>query len=80
VITLRTFDSSGPASIAQAALEANGILCSLVDENAHLYSAAAVPIRLLVAEDQVEEAIRVLSGINLTEDQEDTSASGAPTV
>jgi hypothetical protein len=61
-------------------LEANGILCSLEDENAHLYLAAAVPIRLLVAEDQLEEARRILSGISLDKDQEDISASGSPTV
>jgi hypothetical protein len=49
--TLRTFDHSGAAEIAKSVLDANGIFCSLVDENAHLYLLAAVPIRLLVAED-----------------------------
>ena len=58
--TLRTFDHSGEAELAKSVLEANGIFCSLADENAHLYLLAAVPIRLLVADDQVEEAALIL--------------------
>ncbi len=80
MITLRTFDSSGAASVAKSALEANGILCSLADENAHLYLMAAVPIRLLVSEEQVEEATQILSGLSQGNGlEEDSDANGTQT-
>jgi Putative prokaryotic signal transducing protein len=80
MITLRTFDSSGAASIAKSALDANGILCGLADENAHLYLMAAVPIRLLVSEDQVEEATQILNGLSQGDRvEEDSNANGTQT-
>ena len=77
MITLRTFDHSGKAEIAKSALDAKGIFCSLADENAHLYLLAAVPIRLLVAEDQFEEAARILDSLDAQLD--DSSAIGDDT-
>ena len=47
------------AGLAKSALEAARIRCELADENAYLYS-YGVSIRLLVAEDQVQEALKVL--------------------
>jgi hypothetical protein len=47
------------AGLAKSALEAANIRCELADENAYLYSYEA-SIRLLVAEDQVQEALKVL--------------------
>jgi hypothetical protein len=60
--TLRTYPDSIKAALAKSVLEANGIDCDLADENANANTAAkfAVPIRLLVAEDQVEDAIKIL--------------------
>lgn len=80
MITLRNFDSSGPAEIARAALEAYGISCALLDENAHLYLVSAVPIRLVVSEDQATEAAQILDGLDLRSDSPDVSASGEQTV
>jgi tetratricopeptide (TPR) repeat protein len=48
--------------MAKSLLDSNDILCRLADENANLYGGGpmAMPIRLLVAEDQAEEAARIL--------------------
>jgi hypothetical protein len=75
VVTLRTYPDLIEASLAKSALEVNGIPCSLADENANAYSAAkiAIPIRLLVADDQIEEANRILDAI-------DKKPPGAPDV
>jgi Putative prokaryotic signal transducing protein len=75
VITLRKFDSSGPAEVARAVLEANGIFCRLLDENAHLYLIGAVPIRLVVSEDHAAEAERILNEQNLPKDTQEANAS-----
>jgi tetratricopeptide (TPR) repeat protein len=62
MITLRVFDSAAEAAIAKSVLDDHGISSSLADEAAHLYGGApgAIPVRLLVREDQVEEALRIL--------------------
>ena len=59
MVTLRTFQDPAAAAVAKSVLDAHGILCSLADENAHVYS-SSVPIRLLVAEDSLKEAARIL--------------------
>jgi tetratricopeptide (TPR) repeat protein len=62
MITLRVFDSAAEAAIAKSVLDDRGISCSLADEASHLYGGApgAIPVRLLVREDQAEEALRIL--------------------
>ncbi len=58
MITLRSFSNSAAAGIAQAVLRDHEILCELADVQSHLYSGAmiAIPVRLLVAEEDIEEA------------------------
>lgn len=67
-ITLRVFDSAAEAAIAKSVLDDHGIACSLADEASHLYSGApgAIPVRLLVREDQAEDALRILDAPGLT--------------
>lgn len=62
MITLRSYPSGVEAGLAKAHLEAAGIDCELADENTNSNTAAqfAVPVRLMVAEDRVEEARGVL--------------------
>ena len=67
MVTLRTFQDPAAAALAKSVLDAHGVLCSLADENAHLYS-YAVAIRLLVAEDNVEEAARILDSTSTSQD------------
>jgi len=60
--TLRAFSSPAEAGLAKSLLDDHDIVCSLADENSWLYGGAplAMPVRLLVAEDQFEEAARIL--------------------
>ncbi|PYI93735.1 MAG: hypothetical protein DME97_05620 [Verrucomicrobia bacterium] len=62
MITLRVFDSAVEAAMAKSVLDDHGISSSLADEAAHLYGGApgAIPVRLLVRDDQAEEALRIL--------------------
>ena len=64
MITLRTFDDPAEAAIAKSALETQNIFCSLADENAHTTLLAAIPIRLLVKDDQLQRATRILDLIS----------------
>ena len=62
MITLRSYANPIEAGMAKSMLEAHDISCTLADENANVYGGApfAMPVRLLVSEDQVDEAKKVL--------------------
>jgi hypothetical protein len=66
MVTVRTFRDPAAAALTKSVLDAHDILCSLADENAQLYS-CAVPIRLLVAEDRLKEAARILDASSESE-------------
>ena|ERR1044071_8209361 len=63
MVTLRAFSTPAQAALAKSLLDDHGIVSSLADENSYLYGGAylAMPVRLLVAEEQLEEAARILS-------------------
>ena len=63
MVTLRTYSNPAEAAMAKSLLDDHKILCSLADEDANLYGGRplAMPIRLLVAEEQAEEASRILA-------------------
>lgn len=63
MVTLRAFSNPAEAALAKSLLDDHGIVSSLADENSYLYGGAylAMPVRLVVAEEQLEEAARILS-------------------
>src|ERR1051326_2734645 len=62
LVTLRSYSNALDAAIAKSRLDDHQIVCSLADENAHLYGGGplAMPVRLLVEEEQAERAAHVL--------------------
>lgn len=62
MITLRTYSNPAEAAMAKSLLDDQKIVCSLADENSNLYGGGplAMPIRLLVVEEQVEQARHIL--------------------
>ena len=72
MVTLRVFDSALEAGLAKSLLNDRGIEAELADEASHDLSGAAVavPVRLLVKEEQAAEALRILTdpGPGLPED------------
>jgi hypothetical protein len=66
--TLRAFSSSASAGIARSVLRDHNILCELADVDSHFYSGAmlAIPVRLLVPEEDIEEARRILDSTDLS--------------
>lgn len=63
MITLRSYSSPAEAAMAKSLLDDHQIVCSLADENSNLYAGTgqiAIPIRLLVAEENVEQALHIL--------------------
>jgi tetratricopeptide (TPR) repeat protein len=62
MVTLRAYSNQAEAAMAKSLLDDDNIVCSLADENSNLYGGGpfAMPIRLLVAEDQIEQARHVL--------------------
>jgi len=64
MVTVRSYWSTVEAGLAKSLLDDYEIFCVLADENTNRYAGApfAVPIRLLVREDQADQAIRILSG------------------
>jgi len=71
MVTLRAFSTPAEAALAKSLLDDHGIVSSLADENSYLYGGAylAMPVRLVVAEEQLEEAARILKappdGLNI---------------
>ena len=64
MVTVRTYASPVEAGLAKSILDDHEIFCALADEDTNRYSGAlfAVPIRLLVREDQADQAICILNG------------------
>jgi Putative prokaryotic signal transducing protein len=62
MVTLRAFSMPAQAALAKSLLDDHGIVCALADEGAYLYGGAplAMPVRVVVAEEQAEEAARIL--------------------
>src|SRR5438067_6732033 len=75
MVTLRTYLNPTQALLDKALLDSNEIFCAIADQNANLYGGApfAMPVRLLVAEEQAEEADRVLK--NPSQDRADSIAT-----
>jgi tetratricopeptide (TPR) repeat protein len=82
MVTLRTYSNPAEAAMAKSLLDDHKIFCSLADENVNLYGGGplAMPIRLLVAEEQAEEASRILEtkGPELSEDFDPGPATETP--
>jgi tetratricopeptide (TPR) repeat protein len=73
------------AGMAKSLLDDHQIACSLADENSNLYAGTGqitIPIRLLVAEESVEEALRILDATRtpLPDDFDPGSDPGDTTV
>jgi hypothetical protein len=64
MVTVRTYWNGVEAVMAKSLLDDRKIFCSLADENVNLYGGGpfAMPIRLLVDEDQADLALRILDG------------------
>lgn len=64
MVTLRTYLNPAEAALAKSLLDEHKVFCSLADESVNLYGGGpmAMPIRLLVADEQAEEAGRILAG------------------
>src|ERR1700730_16940969 len=63
MVTLGSYASPLEAGMPKSLMDDNKIVCSLADENSNLYAGTgqfAIPIRLLVAEEQVEQALHIL--------------------
>jgi tetratricopeptide (TPR) repeat protein len=82
MVTLRTYLNPAEAAMAKSLLDSHDIFCRLADENVNLYGGGpmAMPIRLLVAEDQAQEAMRILEtkGPELPEDFDPGGAAETP--
>jgi hypothetical protein len=61
---VRTYLNGAQASLEKSLLDDYGIVCALIHEDAHLWCEApwTVPIRLVVKDDQAEQAARILNG------------------
>jgi hypothetical protein len=65
MVTVRTYWSPAAAALAKSVLDNYEIRCVLLDENSNLSARGAqfaVPVRLVVDEDQADRAIHILNG------------------
>ena len=62
MVTVRTYWNPHTAALAKSLLEDYEIPCALLHENANLFYPFAMPIRLLVGDDQAGRAIHILNG------------------
>ena len=65
MVTLRTYWNPAQAALAKTILENYEIPCALFDENSSIYSRGgqfAIPIRLVVTDDEANRASLILSG------------------
>ena len=62
MVTVRSYWNAAEAAIGKSLLDDYGILCALADENAHIYTYCASPVRLVVNEAQAEWALQILNG------------------
>jgi hypothetical protein len=62
MVTLRAYLNPAEAALAKSLLDDYNIFCTLADENVNLYGGGplAMPIRLLVADEQADEANHIL--------------------
>jgi hypothetical protein len=62
VVTLRAYLNPTQALLDKTLLDSNGVFCAIADQDANLYGGGpfAMPVRLMVAEEQAEEANRIL--------------------
>ncbi len=76
MVTLRAYSNPTDVLIAKARLDDHAIACAVADELAHLYGGApfAMPIRLLVREEDVAEATRVLAELDVLTGEDSQSA------
>ncbi len=84
MVTVRTYWNPHTAALAKSLLEDYEIPCALLHENANLFYPFAMPIRLLVADDQAGRAIHILNGdlekaaeIEMSETASETSVDSA---
>ena len=80
MVTVRTYWNPHTAALAKSLLEDYEIPCALLHENANLFYPFAMPVRLLVEDDQADRAIQILNGnlekaeeIETSEDPDETS-------
>ena len=75
MITLRTYLNPTQALLDKTLLDSNEIFCYIADQNANLYGGGpfAMPVRLLVAEEQAEEAERIPKNSDQVSPQEQLS-------
>src|SRR5438128_5218301 len=62
MVTVRTYWNPRTAALAKSLLDNYEIPCALLHENANLFYPFAMPVRLLVEDDQADQAIQILNG------------------
>jgi len=75
MVTLRTYLNPTQALLDKTLLDSNEIFCYIADQNVNLYGGGpfAMPVRLLVAEEQAEEADRLLKNSDQLSPEEKAS-------
>ena len=88
MVTVRTYWSPAQAALAKSLLDNYEIRCALLDEHSNLSARGAlfaVPVRLIVDEEQADRAIHILNGDlekaaeSRMSESNDTAESGAAT-